>query len=155
MNTMTKNKLFGLAEERTDVWATPQDFFEKLDRVFNFDLDVCALPENAKCERYFTPEIDGLKQEWTGTCWMNPPYGKEIIDWVAKAAETASKGHTVVALVPVRTDARWFQDYWLGREIHFIRGRLNFGGSKTNAPFGCCVVVFRPSLIDVNWEKSA
>lgn len=121
MNTMTKNKLFGLAEERTDVWATPQDFFEKLDRVFNFDLDVCALPENAKCERYFTPEIDGLKQEWTGTCWMNPPCGKEIIDWVAKAAETASKGYTVVALVPVRTDARWFQYYCLGREIHFIR----------------------------------
>ncbi|MFY0034141.1 DNA N-6-adenine-methyltransferase [Acinetobacter baumannii] len=151
MNSMTKNKLFGLADDRTDVWATPQDFFEKLDRVFNFDLDVCALPENAKCERYFTPEIDGLKQEWTGTCWMNPPYGKEIIDWVAKAAETASKGHTVVALVPVRTDARWFQDYCLGREIHFIRGCLKFGGSKTNAPFGCCVVVFRPSLLDVSW----
>ncbi|EZI38238.1 DNA N-6-adenine-methyltransferase family protein, partial [Acinetobacter baumannii 42057_6] len=86
MNTMAQSKLFGLAENRTDVWSTPQDFFEKLDRVFNFDLDVCALPENAKCERYFTPEIDGLKQEWTGTCWMNPPYGKEIIDWVAKAA---------------------------------------------------------------------
>ncbi|MDR8340050.1 adenine methyltransferase, partial [Acinetobacter baumannii] len=87
MNTMAQSKLFGLAENRTDVWSTPQDFFEKLDRVFNFDLDVCALPENAKCERYFTPEIDGLKQEWSGTCWMNPPYGKEIIDWVAKAAE--------------------------------------------------------------------
>lgn len=42
MNSMSKNKLFGLAEDRTDVWATPQDFFEKLDRVFNFDLDVCA-----------------------------------------------------------------------------------------------------------------
>ncbi|MDR8423996.1 adenine methyltransferase, partial [Acinetobacter baumannii] len=67
MNTMAQSKLFGLAENRTDVWSTPQDFFEKLDRVFNFDLDVCALPENAKCERYFTPEIDGLKQEWSGT----------------------------------------------------------------------------------------
>nr|WP_228148606.1 phage N-6-adenine-methyltransferase [Acinetobacter baumannii] len=117
MNTMAQRKLFGLAENRTDVWSTPQDFFEKLDRVFNFDLDVCALPENAKCERYFTPEIDGLKQEWTGTCWMNPPYGREIVDWVAKAAYTAEQGHTVVALVPVRTDARWFQDYCLGREI--------------------------------------
>ncbi|RZG92373.1 hypothetical protein EXE08_14560 [Acinetobacter pittii] len=62
-----------------------------------------------------------------------------------------SKGHTVVALVPVRTDARWFQDYCLGREIHFIRGRLKFGGSTSNAPFGCCVVVFRPSLKDVQW----
>ncbi|MEW7159808.1 DNA N-6-adenine-methyltransferase [Acinetobacter baumannii] len=154
MNTMAQSKLFGLAENRTDVWSTPQDFFEKLDRVFNFDLDVCALPENAKCERYFTPEIDGLKQEWTGTCWMNPPYGREIVDWVAKAAETASKGHTVVALVPVRTDARWFQDYCLGREIHFIRGRLKFGDSSSNAPFGCCVVVFRPSLKDVQWAMA-
>ncbi|BBR72487.1 MULTISPECIES: DNA N-6-adenine-methyltransferase [Acinetobacter calcoaceticus/baumannii complex] len=151
MNTMAQSKLFGLAENRTDVWSTPQDFFEKLDRVFNFDLDVCALPENAKCERFFTPEIDGLKQEWTGTCWMNPPYGREIVDWISKAAYTAEQGHTVVALVPVRTDARWFQDYCLGREIHFIRGRLKFGGSSSNAPFGCCVVVFRPSLKDVQW----
>ena len=84
---------------------------------------------------------------------MNPPYGREIIDWVAKAAHTAKQGYTVVALVPVRTDARWFQDYCLGREIHFIRGRLKFGGSSSNAPFGCCVVVFRPSLNDVKWEQ--
>ncbi|WP_433847116.1 DNA N-6-adenine-methyltransferase [Acinetobacter proteolyticus] len=151
MNAMSKHKLFGMADDRTDVWATPQNFFDILDLVFNFDLDVCALPENAKCERYFTPEIDGLSQEWAGTCWMNPPYGKEIKDWVAKAAHTADQGYTVVALVPVRTDARWFQDYCLGREIHFIRGRLKFGDSKTNAPFGCCVVVFRPSLNDVDW----
>lgn len=154
MNAMTQNKLFGLADNRTDIWATPQDFFDKLNAVFNFDLDVCALPENAKCELFFSPEQNGLKQEWTGTCWMNPPYGREIIDWVEKAAYTAEQGHTVVALVPVRTDARWFQDYCLGREIHFIRGRLKFGGSSSNAPFGCCVVVFRPSLNDVKWEQS-
>lgn len=50
-----------------------------------------------------------------------------------------------------RTNARWFQNYCLGREIHFIKGRLKFGGSKSNAPFGCCVVVFRPTLNDVKW----
>lgn len=155
MNTMADKKLFGLAENRTDVWATPQDFFNKLNSVFNFTLDVCANHENAKCERYFTEEQDGLKQEWSGVCWMNPPYGREIIDWVKKAAEAASNGHTVVALVPVRTDARWFQDYCLGRETHFIRGRLKFGNSTSNAPFGCCVVVFRPSLNDVNWGGAA
>ncbi|MCA4087588.1 phage N-6-adenine-methyltransferase [Acinetobacter baumannii] len=104
MNTMAQSKLFGLAENRTDIWATPQDFFEKLDRVFNFDLDVCALPENAKCGRFFTPELDGLKQEWTGTCWMNLPYGREISLWIEKAVETANNGHTVVGLLPVRTD---------------------------------------------------
>ena len=65
---MASNKLFGLADNRTDVWATPQYLFDKLNQVFGFNLDVCALPENAKCERYFTPEIDGLKQDWQGVC---------------------------------------------------------------------------------------
>jgi phage N-6-adenine-methyltransferase len=72
---------------KTDMWETPKDLFEKLNSVHNFTLDVCAIKENAKCKKYFTPEIDGLKQEWKGTCWMNPPYGREIGKWVAKAYE--------------------------------------------------------------------
>ncbi|VXA55341.1 DNA N-6-adenine-methyltransferase (Dam) [Acinetobacter proteolyticus] len=154
MNVMTQNKLFGLADNRTDVWATPQDFFDKLNEVFNFDLDVCALPENAKCDRFFTPEDDGLKQIWQGVCWMNPPYGREISQWIDKAVQTAKEGHTVVGLLPARTDVAWWQDNVMGREIHYIRGRLKFGGCKHNAPFGCAVVVFRPSLNDVQWEQS-
>lgn len=154
MSTMAKHSLFGLAENRTDVWATPQDLFNKLNTIFNFDLDVCALPENAKCERYFTPEIDGLLQQWIGTCWINPPYGSEIKYWIAKAAEAAKQGHTVVALVPSRTDVGWWQEHCMNREIHYIKGRLKFGGCKHNAPFGCAVVVFRPSLNDVKWEPS-
>ena len=47
MNNMANKQLFGLADNRTDIWSTPQDFFEKLNAVFKFDLDVCALPENA------------------------------------------------------------------------------------------------------------
>ena len=42
----------------TDVWATPQSLFDELNAEFTFSLDVCALPENAKCDRYFTPETD-------------------------------------------------------------------------------------------------
>lgn len=149
--SMADKKLFGLADNRTDVWATPQDFFDKVNAVFNFNLDVCALPDNAKCDRFFSPEDDGLKQEWTGTCWMNPPYSREIAQWVNKASEEAKKGSTIVALLPVRTDARWWQENCLNREIHFIRGRLKFGNSINSAPFGCAVVVFRPSLSDVDW----
>lgn len=51
---------------KTDLWATPQDFFDNLNREFDFNLDVCALPENAKCKNYYTPEIDGLSQQWGG-----------------------------------------------------------------------------------------
>ena len=54
---------------KTDLWETPQWLFDELDREFHFTLDVCALPENAKCERYYTPEMDGLAQPWNGVCW--------------------------------------------------------------------------------------
>jgi hypothetical protein len=57
MNAMSQHKLFGLAENRTDQWATPQDFFDKLNAVFNFDLDVCALPENANVNVFLAPQM--------------------------------------------------------------------------------------------------
>ena len=39
---------------KTDLWETPQTLFEELDAEFHFDVDVCATPENAKCDTYFT-----------------------------------------------------------------------------------------------------
>ena len=48
------------------IQETPQDFFNKLKDIFNFTLDVCALPENAKCENYYTPTDNGLEQKWWG-----------------------------------------------------------------------------------------
>ena len=62
----------------SDMWSTPQDFFDALNSIFNFTLDVCANAENTKCENYFTEEQNGLEQEWTGTCFMNPPCGRTI-----------------------------------------------------------------------------
>lgn len=56
----------GLKATGNIVQETPQDFFDWLNSIFRFDLDVCALPENAKCGRYFTPETDGLGQDWMG-----------------------------------------------------------------------------------------
>lgn len=127
----------------TDLWATPQEFFDELDKEFGFELDVCALPENAKCEKYYTPDIDGLKQQWRGTCWMNPPYGRKIGAWMKKAYESSLDGATVVCLVPARTDTRWFHDFAMRGEIRFIKGRLKFGDAKNSAPFPSAVVVFR------------
>ncbi len=77
---------------------------------------------NAK--KYFTPEMDGLKQEWNGTCWMNPPYGRGIGKWVKKAYESSLTGSTVVCLLPARTDTRWWHDYCMKGEIRLVKGRL-------------------------------
>lgn len=125
------------------MWATPQKFFQDLDAEFHFTLDVCATTDNAKCPAYFTEEQDGLAQEWQGVCWMNPPYGREIIHWMRKAYESSLTGATVVCLVPARTDTRWWHDYATKGEIRFIRGRLKFGDSKNSAPFPSAVVVFK------------
>jgi phage N-6-adenine methyltransferase len=128
---------------KTDLWATPQVFFDELDNEFHFETDVCALPENAKCKRYFTPQQDGLSQEWDGVCWMNPPYGRDISKWMKKAYESSLHGATVVCLVPSRTDTKWFHDFAMKGEIRFVKGRLKFGGCKNSAPFPSAVVVFR------------
>jgi phage N-6-adenine-methyltransferase len=139
----------------TPEWATPQDLYDQLDREFGFELDVCATDENAKAPTWYTAKENGLEQPWTGTCWMNPPYGDEIVKWVRKAYESARDGATVVCLVPARTDTGWWWDYARHGEVRFLRGRLKFGGGTTGAPFPSAVVVFgRPADV-VWWERAA
>lgn len=126
---------------KTDMWETPQWLFDELDNEFHFTIDVCATPENAKCDRFISPEQDGLSQEWGGCCWCNPPYGRQIGKWVEKAAKSNA---TVVMLLPARTDTKWFHDYCLPfGEVRFIKGRLKFGNAKSGAPFPSMIVVFR------------
>ena len=125
----------------TDLWGTPQDFFDDLDREFNFTLDPCAISENAKCKKYFTPADDGLLQDWGGNVvFCNPPYGKTISQWVRKCYEESKKPNTVVVmLIPARTDTSYFHDYIYHKaEIRFVRGRLKFvmgGGGKEPRTF--------------------
>lgn len=73
---------------------------------------------------------------------MNPPYGRGIGAWVKKAYETAQKGTPVVCLLPARTDTQWWQDYCQRGLVHFVRGRLKFGGHQNSAPFPSAIVIF-------------
>lgn len=135
---------------KTDNWATPQDFFDNLNEEFHFTLDPCANEENHKCDLFYTKEQDGLTKDWGGhVVFCNPPYGKEIADWVRYSYEQSQKPNTtVVMLIPARTDTRYFHDYIYGKaEIRFIRGRLKFGDATSAAPFPSMVVVYRNS----NW----
>lgn len=132
---------------KSENWATPQDFFDELNKEFHFTVDLCATEENNKCENYYTPEQDSLKQVWSGICWCNPPYGRSVGLWVRKASESCKLGGaTIVMLLPARTDTKWFHDYIYNKnnvEIRFVRGRLKFGDGKNSAPFPSMVVVFR------------
>lgn len=142
----------GMLSSETPEWATPQSFFDELNAEFGFTLDVCAAAWNHKCERYFDKETDGLLQDWSKeVCWMNPPYGRDIGNWMRKALEESLYGATVVCLVPARTDTAWWHDYAMKGEIRFLRGRIQFVSEdkkKINpAPFPSAIVIFRPESV--------
>ncbi len=129
-------------------WATPRDLFQRYDKTYGFDLDVCATADNACVPRFFSPADDGLAQPWFCTAaWCNPPYSRGLGQWLAKAhAETqAGRAKTVVCLVPSRTDTRWFHDLVLPHAFayDFLRGRVTFVGAPAPAPFPSLIVVFR------------
>jgi site-specific DNA-methyltransferase (adenine-specific) len=125
-------------------WTTPPELFCELDAEFGFDLDPCATRETATCPQYFTPADDGLAQEWTGSVFMNPPYGRAIGAWMRKAWEASqTTAEVVVCLVPARTDTAWWHAYAARGEVRFRQRRLRFGGARSGAPFPSAVVVFR------------
>lgn len=137
-----------LSSKKMD-WCTPQDFFDELNKEFNFVLDAAATEKNAKCKKYFTPEMDGLKQSWDvgGAVFCNPPYGREIGKWVEKAYQEAQKGTTIVLLIPSRTDTTYFHKYIFGKaKVRFLKGRLKFtdenGKNADPAPFPSAVVIY-------------
>tara|TARA_Y100000310_G_C20037525_1_gene514646 strand:- start:51 stop:488 length:438 start_codon:yes stop_codon:yes gene_type:complete len=133
---------------KSHLWETPQHFFDMLDNKWGFTLDVCATKQNAKCAKFFTEKDNGLTKKWTGVCWMNPPYGREIGEWMEKAVRSCVEDNaTVVCLVPARTDTKWWHTYAIRGEVQFIRGRLRFGWHKNSAPFPSAVVVFHPGFI--------
>ena len=144
-------------QSKSDKWPTPQWLFDLLDKEFHFQTDVCASEDNAKCKKYYTKEDDGLSQVWRGTCWCNPPYGREIAAWMAKARESAEHSATVVCLVPARPDTDWWWTNALCGEVRFIRGRLKWPGSETAAPFPSAVVVLKKDVVPkkvIWWDVS-
>lgn len=139
-----------MVSSKSNEWETPQDFFDRLNKEFNFDLDVSATKENSKCPIYFDINLDGLKKQWhlesSTACWMNPPYGGHTGDWIKKAYEESKLGATVVCLIVSSTDRSYWHEYIFpyASQIRFIRGRLKFGHSKTTAPFASAIVIFSP-----------
>jgi phage N-6-adenine-methyltransferase len=138
------NNQEAMTSSKKQDWETPQAFFNKVNSEFHFTLDVCAVPQTAKCNRYFTPEMDGLKQDWSkDICWMNPPYGRHQIKWIQKAYKESLKGATVVCLIPARPDTIvWHEYIFPYAEVRFIKGRISFVGADSGALFPSALVIF-------------
>lgn len=125
------------------IYSTPRKLFDVINQEFNFNLDVCALPENTKCDNYFTPEMDGLKQDWRGICWMNPPFNKDLKKWVLKAQLESKKHNSIVCcLVPFRGNTVWFRDVCMDCEIRFIIGEVNFNDLERGLWLPMCLMIF-------------
>lgn len=143
---------FGVMSSNRDDWETPQSLFDALNGIYDFTLDPCSTHENAKCERHYTREDDGLSKSWAGErVFCNPPYAAEGKKWIAKCAEEAKRA-MVIALLPARTDVRAFHQHIYNRpnvRMWFLRGRLKFelgGVAQSSAPFPSMLVAFgRPS----------
>jgi phage N-6-adenine-methyltransferase len=129
-------------------WVTPKVIYDRLNKIFKFDLDPCTTADNPlNTPNIYTKKVSGLEHTWVGNVFVNPPYNKEIIKWLEKAMKEFKEEHVknVVFLLPARTDTKWFHDYiYLNPIAHitFLRGRLKFRGAKNSAPFPSMIVVF-------------
>lgn len=108
-------------------WETPQKLFDELNSIYSFTLDPCSTDENAKCEKHYTKNDNGLVKSWKNErVFCNPPYGRDINKWVEKAY-LESKHAFICLLIPARTDTRYFHEYIYHKaNIEFLRGRLKF-----------------------------
>ncbi len=157
------------ARPEIDDRATTPEVFDPLDSRFRFTIDVAASPHNAKCERYYTAEqegMDGLERSWAGhRVWCNPPHSN-LEEWIVKAWDEwqgtyrAATPELIVMLVPAnRTEQGWWQRHIEpyrdrpGERLHveFLPGRLRFlapGATEIKPnerpPYGCCLLIWEP-----------
>lgn len=132
---------------KSEEHETPEGFFNFLNWAYGpFDLDPAATAENTKGKAFFTKEDDGLRQRWFGRVYVNPPYGRNIGQWIGKAIAESVRDEVeqVVMLLPARTDTVWFHELVVpyAQRIIFIRGRLTFGRAEHAAPFPSMLVIF-------------
>ena len=137
------------AAKGSDDWRTPPEFFAAFRSRFDLDLDVAASEANAMLPRYWTKADDALSKRWaehSHAIWCNPPYGRGMGRWLAKAVEAAEDGATVCVLTFARTDTRWWHDYAMqAKAWYLVRGRLSFAkpnGTSGPAPAPSVVLLF-------------
>lgn len=119
----------GTTETGTDVWLTPPEYVNGLGP---FDLDPASpiIRPWDTAAKHYTVIDDGLKQEWQGRVWMNPPYGRKIHLWMIKMVKHANG----ICLVYASTDVDWFDYVWNADAVLFKKARIKFYGPDGTIP---------------------
>tara|TARA_R100001086_G_scaffold236880_1_gene160632 strand:- start:803 stop:1234 length:432 start_codon:yes stop_codon:yes gene_type:complete len=106
-----------------DDWKTPDDFYNKLNKRFNFDFDPCPFQHDLT-------KWNGLEIKWGERNFVNPPYSRKLKEeFIKKAYRESMDGKLCVMLLPASTDTKIFHSHIYGvAEIEFIEGRLKFEG---------------------------
>lgn len=142
--------------DRTN-WSTPQWLVEYADEYLSCSPivhDVCAEPHTAKRPQYWTQEDDALSRDWPDGWFCNPPYGREIAKWTAKAAEQVKKCKRGIMLLPANTGSKWFRDLLYSGcvcEVVFITGRIPFDNQSSNPADSVLIVCARSCEFKVCW----
>ncbi len=134
-------------------WYTPPEYIEAAREVMGaIDLDPAssAIANTVvQAERFYSLDDDGLAQPWTGRIWMNPPYGRSLIeDFCWKLASSYSSGDVeqACALVNNATETEWFQGLGAAASAACLpRGRIRYwfpGGKGSGAPLQGQAVVY-------------
>lgn len=136
-----------LSSERPD-WNTPDELLNLVRRVGPIGLDPCSNAASiVRAAVEWTEADDGLARDWRGygLVFVNPPYGRLIAPWTAKLRVEGARGVEAIALLPARTDTRWWQeDVATADAICFWRGRLTFLGAPDPAPFPSAIAYWGP-----------
>jgi site-specific DNA-methyltransferase (adenine-specific) len=151
-----------------DDWTTPPEVYDPIDAVMGFDLDAAAgSAEEARADAFIGPADDGLAVRWRDFCprrtrttiptvWLNPPYGRAVGDWLAKAAGEAATGIVVCVLIPANTDTEyWHQHVVLAPTalgVIFLGPRVRFvlpeePDARSGAPKGHALIVYGPPML--------
>ena len=145
----------GLLSSNSFEWYTPLSLFSVLNSEFHFDLDPCAeITNRLGVKNFFTIHDDGLSKNWClyNSIFINPPYGRSIYKWIEKAYNTfidSNHSITIVLLLPVRTDTKWFHNFLYNDfcSIRFLKGRVKFCPNGNSAPFPSMICIFKKIVV--------
>lgn len=115
-------------------WYTPEEYIELVwDVIGEIDLDPASCEyanRTIQARKYFTIEQDGLKQEWHGRVWMNPPYNAELVPLFSeKFVGEYESGRVTEGIVLVNnaTETSWFWNLAkCAKAVCFPKGRIRY-----------------------------